>query len=333
MELLKNIHEFDEDDDGTLSRDELAKACKESPQIESTLLEAGVNAEDVEVILDALESESDNGDVSYVRFVNLIHEIEAADMRKLIVRNHLATSQELSQHARALQSNTEMLERVHANVKEIMAKSLGQERPAAPARSALKGALKSLAPSLSPSPSRISSGVTESSADDPSPSTGHLGQKMKISFKDAPAIDALLAKAWGCKASTDEAFRQLRHWVEDQPVDVAVRAQAAAMEQVNEVLLLLEELRRTDLPTNTDESSPPCTEEIAGTSAVLESGDLLGGVMRALASSQRSSNPSPRLVRGGSDGSESADLASDDLLSVVQRAASMPRRDPITILL
>lgn len=120
LQLLSNIAFFDTDASGTLSREEILRAFQNSPDIKQILSLADIGTQDLEQILDALEAESFNGEVSYERLCTVIHEIESIDLRKLSVVGHLTRNSQHLEHDRILLNLTQMLERlIQANARTM----------------------------------------------------------------------------------------------------------------------------------------------------------------------------------------------------------------------
>lgn len=103
LELLKNISSFDHDASGTMSRKEIEDAFENSPEIRQVLAFADIGSQDLLAILDALQAESSDGEVSYQRLCTVIHEIESIDLRKLGVVSQLTHNRMLNRNARMIQ--------------------------------------------------------------------------------------------------------------------------------------------------------------------------------------------------------------------------------------
>merc|ERR1719313_2796054 len=116
LELLQTIAEYDTDEGGTLSRTELEQACTQCSLIQKIMAEAEVSSDDLAVILDALEAESADGEVCYGRFVNLIHDLESGDTKKLAVMGHLVNTYKHDKHDKHLQHQAKAIAAIDTNL-------------------------------------------------------------------------------------------------------------------------------------------------------------------------------------------------------------------------
>jgi len=120
LKLLTIIGEFDVDESGTLSRQEIEAAFHDSAEIKLILSMANIGKADLNVILDALEAESDMGEVSYERLCTVIHEIECIDLRKLGVVSHLSRKTKEIINENVLATHSKMLERLTYACEHLM---------------------------------------------------------------------------------------------------------------------------------------------------------------------------------------------------------------------
>lgn len=128
VRLLNIISAYDHDFSGTLSRDEILEACTSSNEIRMILEETDLKDDELQHMLDHLENESD-GEISYARLVNFIHDIEAADLRKLAVLSFTADSFKHAEHAKMLAYLTDSLQRIESTTSKLFAMHCGLDHP------------------------------------------------------------------------------------------------------------------------------------------------------------------------------------------------------------
>merc|ERR1719491_2450759 len=98
LEIIK-AHDM-EQPYGCLSREEISFAMENCAELQQIISYAGVRNEDLSVLLDVFQQESENGEVSYERLANVIHDIESVDLRKIAVINNVC-----NRHREVVQDN------------------------------------------------------------------------------------------------------------------------------------------------------------------------------------------------------------------------------------
>lgn len=106
------------DSSGTLSREEL-KAALRSPDLRQILHAADIGKGEVEAMIDAIQS---GGEVKYDDLVALLHQIESANLRKLMVVSHVTMAREFAHHSSRQESHYEVLTRMEASNSESLDK-------------------------------------------------------------------------------------------------------------------------------------------------------------------------------------------------------------------
>lgn len=108
-QLLTIISEFDADMSGTLSPSEIRQICQESEEVRMILHGADVHTAELQIILEALSAETEDGEIGYGRFCDIIDDIEAVDMRKLAVVNFLANALTHTHQTATLRDHSQLL--------------------------------------------------------------------------------------------------------------------------------------------------------------------------------------------------------------------------------
>jgi hypothetical protein len=128
----------------------------------------------------------------------------------------------------------------------------------------------------------------------------------------ASRFETSVLKAWKEKTRADSSLQEARDWVEsipeDQPLAMAARAQAAAMDQVSEALMVLEELHTVTASSVADSvlRAKMCGPHLNSTASERER--VRGRLERKAASKVSSGNSSKQHRRGGRSAASSCTL-------------------------
>jgi len=119
--LVEILQEYDVYEPfGTLCRRDIELAFQASEEFQHTMFMADLTSADLAQILDALEAETGDREMSYERVASVIRDIEAGDLRKLIVVREIHNMHKQCDNQKLLRAHSKTLARIETKINSLM---------------------------------------------------------------------------------------------------------------------------------------------------------------------------------------------------------------------